>query len=397
MGWVWKPSGVLFLKPRVASERLLVSIQRIIRQRLRGKSRGSIRQILSMRSLNLREWRVITQFALAAAYMAFTESGLQRSDVRGGRPLLFALGTSTSAFDVIDDAYSQMGRHGARRITPRVITASPPHAIAGALTSSLGIPTDTITVSNGCAAGMTAVSLAVEAIKSGRSDIAMAGGADAPITPLIMASASSAGLASKRNDIPRVASRPFDRERDSGVISEGAALLVLENYEHALSRGARIYFELVGFGNTVDLPGEEPGCGLKDSMVSAMANAGKRADEIDYICAHGPGHPVMDRVETQMIKAVFGKRAYSIPISSIKGVTGNPFSACGPMQLVACAKALEEGLVPPTANFRCGDGVCDLNFIPDDPRMLNLRVLLVNVHGIGGSNISVVVEKATHG
>ncbi len=230
-------------------------------------------------------------------------------------------------------------------------------------------------------------------IKSGAAEIAIAGGADAPITPLTMASFIASGLSSTRNGEPEKASRPFDLDRDSGVISEGAGVFVLENLERAEARNAPIYLEISGYGKQRYLDTTRPGSGLADSMKIALANACHNETDVDYISAYGPSHPVMDAVEVQSIKSVFGDRAYLVPISSIKGVTGNPLAAGGPFQVAACALAFRDQIAPPTANYENSDPACDLDFIPNRPRRLKLDCALVNVRGIGGSASSLIIDR----
>jgi 3-oxoacyl-[acyl-carrier-protein] synthase II len=192
---------------------------------------------------------------------------------------------------------------------------------------------------------------------------------------------------------PEKASRPFDLERDSGVISEGAGVFVLENLERAEARDAPIYLEISGYGKQRDFDVTKPGSGLAESMKIALANAGRSERDIDYISAYGPSHPVLDVVEVQSIKAVFGERAYSVPVSSIKGVTGNPLAAGGPFQVAACALAFRDQIAPPTANYQVSDPDCDLDFIPNRARKTRLECALVNVRGIGGSASSLVIDR----
>jgi 3-oxoacyl-[acyl-carrier-protein] synthase II len=230
-------------------------------------------------------------------------------------------------------------------------------------------------------------------IREGEADIAIAGGTDATITRLSMASFATAGLSSTRNSDPVHASRPFDRERDSGVISEGAGLLVLENYETAMARGTKPYLEIVGYATHGDDFSNGEVFGLGQAMRSAMISAGKNPEDIDYICAHGSGHPALDIVETDMIKRVFGERARSIPISSIKGVTGNPLSAAGPLQVITCAMAFRYDIIPQTANYEVPDPRCDLDYVPHRSRKRRISTAIINVRGLGGGNSSLVVQR----
>ena len=169
-------------------------------------------------------------------------------------------------------------------------------------------------------------------------------------------------------------------------------MLVLESLEHALARGATPYLEITGFGSCGDDHDGDPACGLEHAMAMALANSGRLPEDIDYICAHGPSDPVIDRVETAMIKKTFGDHAYKMPVSSIKGVMGNPLAAAGPLQVAATCLAARDSLIPPTANYENPDPACDLDYVPKKPRKTQLRRALVNIHGMGGGNSSMVME-----
>jgi 3-oxoacyl-[acyl-carrier-protein] synthase II len=208
-----------------------------------------------------------------------------------------------------------------------------------------------------------------------------------------MASFASAGLSSTRNTEPERASRPFDLLRDSGIISEGAGMLILENYETAVARGVSPHLEITGYGTQGDNYASDELFGLGQTMRHALEIAGKKPEEIDYICAYGPGHPALDIVETDMIKRVFGHRAYSVPVSSIKGVTGNALSAAGPHQMITCALCFKHNIIPPTANYEVSDPRCDLDYVPRRFRNRRINTALINVRGLGGGNSSMVVER----
>ena len=333
-----------------------------------------------------------TQFALATAAMALDDAGLAIVEQHYDFPVPVIIGTSTSAFDIIYRSMQMMTRFGEDHATPFVVNEAAPQAVAAAIAQYVEIPTQLLTISTACAAGLDAIAHAVELIRSEKADIAIAGGTDAPIVPVPFANLSAAGLASTRNDAPEKASRPFDRDRDSGVISEGAGVVVIENLECARARGAEPYIEITGYSLKADSDWGTPACGLQDTMRQALINAGKRPEQVDYICAHGPSHPVLDRNETEMIKRVFNSLAYTIPVSSIKGVLGNPLAAAGPLQVIACALACREHLIPPTANYEIEDPACDLDYVPGQARRCQIRCALINAHGVGGGNSSMVVE-----
>src|SRR5205823_6738748 len=301
-----------------------------------------------------------TQFAYAATMMALNDAGLKFKDLPSGGPIPVVIGVSTSALDVIERVFHEVNGPGPDRVSPTALGASEPQAAANVIADRIGACANAATVSSACPSGLDAIGVAAAMIRSGEADVAIAGGADAPITPLAMASFIASGLSSRRNSEPETASRPFDLSRDSGVISEGAGIVILENLERAEARGRTPYLEINGYGTQRDLDENKPASGLEFSMGLALANAGYAPAEIDYISAYGPGHPLLDAIEVEIIKRVFGRRAYLLPVSSIKGVTGNALAAGGPFQVIACALAVRDQLLPLTANYKIADLACDL-------------------------------------
>jgi 3-oxoacyl-[acyl-carrier-protein] synthase II len=334
-----------------------------------------------------------TQLAYAAAMMALKDAGLDPNNLELPSPTPVVIGVSTSAIDVIESVYFAMRDNGPNRAPTTSAAASIPQAAANVIADRIGISANAATVSSACPSGIDALADAAAMIRSGEAEIAIAGGADAPITPLTMASFIASGLSSSRNDEPEKASRPFDLDRDSGVISEGACVMVLENLERAEARGARLYLEISGYGKQRDLDPQKPACGLEDSMKIALANAHRTTDDVDYICAYGPGHPVLDAAEVGVIKKVFQRHAYEVPVSSIKGVTGNPLAAGGPFQVASCALVMRDQIIVPTANHETPDPACDLDFVAKRARRANVNCALVNVRGLGGSASSLVVDR----
>jgi 3-oxoacyl-[acyl-carrier-protein] synthase II len=338
-----------------------------------------------------------TQLAFAATKSSLADARLNlknRPNETWG-PLPIIMGVGTSAMDILQDGFDSLRDRGPGSIKPFAVGSCAPQAAATFIGRMLGVATRTSTISSTCVSGLDAVASAAASIRNGDSEIAIAGGSDAPITPLAMASFATAGLSSSRNDNPERASRPFDRDRDSGVISEGAGVLVLESLEHALGRGAKPYFEITGYGVQTDADPTMPGSGLGSTMTAALLNANHDPSAIDYICAYGTGHPVFDKVELAMIKRAFGRRAQTIPISSIKGVTGNPLAAAGPLQLIAAGLCFQKNLIPPTANCENLDSDCDLDIVRGRARRARLDRILLNVRGLGGGNSSMIVERVT--
>lgn len=333
-----------------------------------------------------------TQLAFAAMKMALKDASFDPVRARLDHPLPVMLGVSTTAMDILESCWDDLYRRGPRGVPAGVVDCQP-QAATQVLTMALGISARATTIASACPSGLDAIASAATLIREGRADIAVAGGTDATITRLAMASFATAGLSSGRNDDPQRASRPFDRERDTGVISEGAAIMILEEYESALARGVSPYLEIVGYSTQGDDYASGEVFGLGQTMRGALSNAGKAPRDIDYICAHGSGHPALDIVETDMIKLVFGRHAYNIPISSIKGVTGNPLSAAGPMQVVTCGLAFRHDLIPPTANWAVADPRCDLDYVPNRARRATVKSALINVRGLGGGNSTLIVDR----
>jgi 3-oxoacyl-[acyl-carrier-protein] synthase II len=334
-----------------------------------------------------------TQLAYAATMMALRDAKFDPNNLELPSPVPVVIGISTSAIDVIEGVYNALQSDGPNRVSTTSSAASIPQAAANTIADRIGSVAHAATVSSACPSGLDALAEAADMIRSGGAEIAIAGGADAPITPLTMASFIASGLSSCRNEEPEKASRPFDIDRDSGVISEGAGIFILENLERAEARGARAYLEINGYSKQRDLDVTKPGSGLEQSMKIALANASRSPNEIDYISAYGPSHPVLDVVEVQSIKCVFRQRAYAVPVSSIKGVTGNPLAAGGPFQVAACALAFRDQLIPPTANYELEDPQCDLDFVPLLARKAKVDSALINVRGIGGSASTLIVGR----
>lgn len=334
-----------------------------------------------------------TQLAYAATMMALDDAGLDRNNLELPSPTPVVIGVSTSALDVIERVFHQVNGPGPDRVGPSSLGASKPQAVANVIADRLGSAAHAATVSSACPSGLDAIAVGAGMIRAGEAEIAIVGGADAPITPLAMASFIASGLSSARNNDPEKASRPFDLERDSGVISEGAGILVLEDLERAEARNARIYAEIRGYGTQRDQDPARPASGLEHSMRLALANAGMREADIDYISAYGPGHPILDAAEVSIIKLVFGKRAYEVPVNSIKGVIGNPLAAGGPLQVAAAALSIRDQTVPPTANYETPDPRCDLDFVPNRSRKVRINSALINVRGLGGSASSLILAR----
>jgi 3-oxoacyl-[acyl-carrier-protein] synthase II len=338
-----------------------------------------------------------TQLAYAATMMALKDAGLEINNLSLPSPTPVVIGVSTSAIDVIESVHFAVERGTPNRAPVTSAAASIPQAAANTIADRIGTCANATTVSSACPSGLDALADAAAMIRSGEVEAAVAGGADAPITPLTLASFIGSGLVSASNGEPETASKPFDLTRESGVLAEGAGIFVLENWERALARGARAYVEIEGYGKQRDTDREKPASGLFDSMRLALANAGRSIDDVDYISAYGPGDPTLDAAEVAVIKQLFGARAYEIPITSIKGVTGNPLGASGPLQVAACALAIRDRRIPPTANLKSFDPSCDLDFVPGQARRGKIDCALINVRGIGGSASTLLLRRPDNG
>lgn len=334
-----------------------------------------------------------TQLALAATMDAMKSAGLvSPHDLRmTGERMPVYVGVSSSAMDVIEMSQKRLDAHGPVRMPAHGIEASVPQQTARMIAEEFGIGNETHVISSACVSGMDAIIMAATRIQNNDYDMALAGGTDASLNALPFSCMDKAGLASRCNGSPAKASRPFDRSADSGVISEGAAMVVLESFEHAQARGVEIYCELSGWGVRTDHPGHMMS-GMMPAMSFALANAGRSSRDVELICAHGPGHPLIDRMELDLLCSYFGDDIGRIPVTSIKGSIGNPLAAAGPMQVAATAMALRIGTIPHIHNLE--NPVLDsVDFVRDAPRYQRVNCAVANIHGLGGGNASVVLEQ----
>jgi 3-oxoacyl-[acyl-carrier-protein] synthase II len=339
-----------------------------------------------------------TQFAVAAAKQAVDDSGLEfsKEDVsRAGA----VVGTGIGGIKEIEEQHVRILEKGPRKVSPFCVPRLMANAASGTIAILYGLRGPNFCVSSACASGNHAIGEAFSNIVGGRSDIMITGGAEAALTPIGLASFCAARSLSTRNDNPRAASRPFDRDRDGFVLSEGAGIVVLEEESHARKRGANIYAELCGYSATDDgfhitapLP---DGDGAAAAMKLALADAGIAPEKTDYINAHGTGTELNDVAESAAIKSVFGKHAYKILVSSTKSSIGHLLGASGAVELIVCVKAINESAVPPTINLENQDPQCDLkmDFVPLVARRAKVNFALSNSFGFGGHNACLVVGK----
>jgi 3-oxoacyl-[acyl-carrier-protein] synthase II len=334
------------------------------------------------------------QFAVHAAEEAVRDSGLE---LEAGDPYRrgVVLGCSIGGLNEFEDGHSSYLRGGPRRMSPLIIPKMMPNAGPAGVAIRFGLMGPSGAVASACASAADAVGEAFRAVQRGEADVMLAGGADASITHLGLGGFVAARALSTRNDDPQAASRPFDRDRDGFVLSEGAGVVVLEELGHARRRGARIYAELLGCGRTNDAYGiaapHPDGRGAVRAILLAMDDAGLDPDQVDYINAHATGTVLGDQVETLAIKEVFRDRAYQMAISSTKGMTGHLCGASGAVELIASALAIVHGVVPPTVNYENPDPACDLDYVPNVARELRVRHALSTSFGFGGHNTCIAI------
>lgn len=333
-------------------------------------------------------------FSLAATKMALEDAGLaQASDSEKSR-IGTIVGVGMGGLPYIEAQYDILKARGPGRVSPFFIPAVITNLAAGQISMLHGFKGPNYSVTSACASGGHAISDAVDMIRQGRCDIMVAGGSEAVVTPMAIAGFSSMRALSTRNDNPGAASRPWDRDRDGFVLSEGCGILILEDYEHASQRGAKIYCEILGAGASSDAyhmtspsPGGE---GAARSMQACLADARISPDKIDYINAHGTSTPAGDELETEAVKRVFGDHAKKVWISSTKSMIGHTLGAAGAVESVICIQALMTNVVPPTINLDNPSADCDLDYVPKTAREKKMNYVLNNTFGFGGTNCSLL-------
>lgn len=337
------------------------------------------------------------QFGMVAATEAYNDSGLS-SDTIGENELAVITGSGIGGLQTIEEEVTKLNDRGPSRVSALMIPMIIGNILSGNIAIKYKAKGECHCIVTACASGTHAIGEGYRLIQDGRAKAVIAGAAEATITPLSIAGFSNMKALSTRED-PTHCSTPFDKDRDGFVMGEGAGMLVLEEYDHAKARGARIYGEIAGFGSTCDafhitLP-DESGEGAASAMRIALSDAGIQPEEISYINAHGTSTPPNDAMETAAIKQVFGESAYKIPVSSTKGHTGHMLGAAGAVESVICIKALEEGFVPPTVGLtQPGEGL-DLDYVPGKGRRQELTYALSNSLGFGGHNGTLIFKKVT--
>ncbi|WP_342508969.1 beta-ketoacyl-ACP synthase II [Sporosarcina sp. FSL K6-2383] len=336
-----------------------------------------------------------THYALAASVMAMKDANLELEGDLALRTGVW-IGSGIGGMETHEQQFKTFLEKGYRRVSPFFVPMMIPDMASGQVSIHLGAKGINSCTVTACASGTNSIGDAFEVIRRGDADVMITGGAEAPITTMSVAG-FCANTALSLNPDPATASRPFDAERDGFVIGEGAGILILEEYEHAVARGAKIYAELVGYGSTGDAhhitapaPGGEGGA---RAMAQAIEQSGIDPNQIDYINAHGTSTPYNDLFETMAAKTVFGEHAYKLAMSSTKSMTGHLLGAAGGLEAIFTVKALQEGILPPTTNFVNADPECDLDYVTEGARKADIEYAMSNSLGFGGHNASLVFKK----
>lgn len=332
-------------------------------------------------------------FAYAAAKMAYRQAGLangQFDPTRAG----VVLGTGIGGLREIEEQHLRLLEKGPSKVSAFTIPRLMANAAPGHIAIDLNFQGPSASIATACASAGSALGEAYSSIRRNETDVMMSGGTEAALTPLGISAFASMKALSTRNDDPATASRPFDKDRDGFVLSEGAGLLLLEEYEHAKRRGAAILCEVIGFGASTDasdiVQPQPEGLGAARAMSAGLASAGLNPEDVGYINAHGTSTILGDIAETKAVKAVFGPAAHKVPVSSTKSAVGHLLGASGGVEAIACILALQHQVLPPTINLHTPDPECDLDYVPNTARDARVRVAMSNSFGFGGHNTCIL-------
>lgn len=336
-----------------------------------------------------------THYALAASIMAVEDANLTITEELGLRTGVW-IGSGIGGMETYENQFRTFLEKGARRVSPFFVPMMIPDMAAGQVSIHFGAKAINSCTVTACASGTNSIGDAFKVIERGDADVMITGGAESPITHMSVAGFCS-NTALTLNTDPQTASKPFDANRDGFVIGEGAGIIILEEYEHAVARGAKIYAEIIGYGSTGDAhhitaPAPE-GEGAARAMQQAIEDAGISPAQVDYINAHGTSTPYNDQFETMAVKTVFADHAYNLAMSSTKSMTGHLLGAAGGVEAIFTVLALKEGILPPTINLETPDPVCDLDYVPNEARKADIEYAMSNSLGFGGHNASVLFKK----
>jgi 3-oxoacyl-[acyl-carrier-protein] synthase II len=345
-----------------------------------------------------RRMDLFIHYGMAAGLQAWRDCALQMTPENAER-VGINFGSGIGGLPLIESMKTELDKNGPRRISPFFIPGSIINMIAGLLSIEIGAKGPNLAMVTACTTSTHCIGEATKSIRYGEADVMIAGGAEAVVTELAIGGFAAARALSTRNDDPATASRPWDKDRDGFVMGEGAGAMVLEEYEHAKARGARIYAEVVGYGVSADAHHMTAPPDDGDGGYRAMRNAVKDGDidlaQIDYINAHGTSTPLGDVAETMAVKRLLGDRAKKVVVNSTKSMTGHLLGAAGAVEAVFTALALRDQVSPPTINLRTPDPACDLDYVPNEARKMQIRVALSNSFGFGGTNGTLALARAS--
>ena len=382
----------------VAGKTGIARVTRFDPSRLSSQIAGEVKDFDVSKYLSSKEARRMDRFihfGMAAGLQAWRDSGNEIAPERAER-FGINIGSGIGGLPLIEDMHDELIKSGPRRISPFFIPGTIINMIAGNLSIMLGTKGPNLAIVTACSTSTHCIGEAGKSIRYGEADVMIAGGAEATVTELAMGGFASARALSIRNDDPAGASRPWDKDRDGFVLGEGAGVVVLEEFEHAKKRGARIYCELAGYGVSSDAfhmtaPSED-GDGAFRCMRNALRDAGTGVDAIDYINAHGTSTPLGDIAETVAVKRLLGERAKKVAVNSTKSMTGHLLGAAGGVEAVFSILALRNQVSPPTINLHSPDPQCDLDYVPNAARSMTIRTALSNSFGFGGTNGTLVFK-----
>jgi 3-oxoacyl-[acyl-carrier-protein] synthase II len=360
---------------------------------------GSVKDLdmsLYLPPKDARKMDIFIQYGMVASIQAIEDSGLEATDENAHR-IGVAVGSGIGGLTMIEKNYDAIRESGPRKVSPFFVPGSIINMISGNLSIKYGYKGPNIAIVTACTTGTHNIGFSARMIQQGDADVMIAGGAEMATSQLGLGGFAAARALSTRNDDPQAASRPWDRDRDGFVLSDGAGVMVLEEYEHAKARGAKIYAELTGFGMSGDAyhmtSPPEDGSGAAASMRNAIRDAGINADTIDYINAHGTSTPAGDIAETLAVKSVMGDAAKNVAVSSTKSMIGHLLGAAGAVEAIFSVLAVQDNVAPPTINLDNPDEGCDLNYVPHTAQERTIDVAVSNSFGFGGTNGTLVFEK----
>jgi beta-ketoacyl-acyl-carrier-protein synthase II len=371
-------------------------------EKINSKIAGQIKNFEPQNYINIKDAKRMdrfAQFAVAATLMALEDSNYKINEHNCNNTGVF-IGSGVGGLSTIEEQHQKLLEKGADRVSPFLVPMMICNMAAAQVSIASGAKGPVSTVTTACAAGTNAIGDAFEIIKRGAADVMITGGSEAAITPLGMAGFASMHALSTRNDDPPKASRPFERDRDGFVMGEGSGILILEELNHAINRGANIYAEIIGYGLSGEAYHitalEQSGVNVARCIENCLFEAQIEKEEVDYINAHGTSTPLNDIAETNAIKKCFGDYAYKLNISSTKSMHGHCLGAAGGVESVATVLAIKNSVIPPTINYFNADENCDLNYTPNVAVNKNIKVALKNSMGFGGHNVTLAYKKFEH-